>query len=57
MPTYVYDCGCGYREEVTHSIHSEIQIMCSYCEIPLVRKPQRAAVSFKGDGWASRETR
>jgi predicted nucleic acid-binding Zn ribbon protein len=57
MAKYVYQCDCGYREEVTHSIHSEIQIMCSYCEIPLVRKPQRAAVNFKGDGWASRETR
>lgn len=57
MPTYVYQCDCGYREEVTHSITSDIQIMCSYCDKPLVRKPQRSSVQFKGDGWASRETR
>jgi predicted nucleic acid-binding Zn ribbon protein len=57
MPTYVYQCGCGYREEVAHSIRAEIEIICSYCDIPLIRKPQRALVQFNGTGWASRETR
>lgn len=57
MPVYVYQCGCGYREVVEHSIHADVEIICTYCDKPLVRKPQVMSVEFKGTGWASRETR
>jgi len=57
MPTYIYQCDCGYREVITHSIHAEVMIDCSYCDKPLTRKPQLASVELKGTGWASRETR
>lgn len=57
MANYVYECDCGYRVSVAHSIHEDINIVCSYCEKPLIRKPQVANIEFKGSGWASRETR
>lgn len=57
MPIYVYQCGCGYREVVEHSIHADVEIICTYCDKPLVRKPQVMSVEFIGTGWASRETR
>ena len=57
MPNYVYQCDCGYREEVTHSMDSDVTVFCSYCNISMQRKPQVAHIEFKGTGWASRETR
>jgi predicted nucleic acid-binding Zn ribbon protein len=51
MATYVYQCGCGYREEHSHGMTESMTIICSYCDIDLVRKPQLASVSFKGTGW------
>ena len=57
MPNYVYQCDCGYREEVTHSMDSDVTVFCSYCNVSMQRKPQVAHIEFKGTGWASRETR
>ena len=51
MPTYDYRCTCGYREEVTHGIADDPIIECSYCLIPLVRKPGVRSVTFDSSGW------
>lgn len=57
MATYIYQCDCGYREEVTHSITTDPIILCSYCDMALSRVPQVTPIRFNGSGWASRETR
>jgi len=51
MPTYDYRCACGYRELITHGMAEDVVIECTYCLIPLVRKPGVASVTFNGTGW------
>ena len=51
MPTYVYQCACGYREELRHGMNEEVVIECTYCLVPLVRKPGIGSVTFNGSGW------
>jgi predicted nucleic acid-binding Zn ribbon protein len=55
MPEYLYMCGCGYSERVRHGMTEDIVLDCKACGIPMVRKPQLGGVSFKGDGFASKE--
>lgn len=51
MPTYVYQCACGYREEIRHGMGETVTIECTYCLVPLTRKPGIGAVTFIGTGW------
>lgn len=51
MPTYDYRCTCGYRELLTHSIEHDPEVICTYCDKPLIRKPNNTTVTFSGSGW------
>jgi len=51
MPSYIYQCACGYRVEVLHGMLEEPLIECKHCLIVMERKPQVGGVSFVGSGW------
>lgn len=53
MPTYLYICACGYREEIIHGINEDVVVECTACKVPMTRKPQFNSYSFKGKGFYS----
>lgn len=56
MPSYVYRChGCPCDDiEVTHSIHTDVVLLCEQCGTELTRTPQAFGMSLKGTGWAGK---
>lgn len=55
MPSYEYQCACGYRETLSHAMGETVVIECTYCLVPLVRRLTFSASRFDGNGWASKE--
>jgi putative FmdB family regulatory protein len=55
MPTYQYQCACGYREEIRHGMNEDVVIECTVCKVPMTRKPFVSAVQFVGTGFVSNE--
>ncbi len=53
MPTYIYQCPCGYKQETTHSMSEDPVIECKKCKIPMTRKPQFSSYTLKGKGFYS----
>ncbi len=51
MPTYSYQCDCGERRDVFHSIHESAQLECEKCGGPMRRVLTAPAVQFKGPGF------
>jgi putative FmdB family regulatory protein len=55
-PTYVYRCGqCQDTIDKTHSMKDNPYVECSECFSEMTRVPSVMAVSFIGDGFASKE--
>jgi putative FmdB family regulatory protein len=54
MPTYIYQCACGQKEEVVHSMNEDPLIECMKCRIPMTRKPQFNSYALKGKGFYSK---
>jgi putative FmdB family regulatory protein len=56
MPTYLYGCPeCGSTKEVWHSIVEDPQVRCVDCTCVMVRRPAATAISFKGEGFYSKD--
>jgi len=55
MPEYMYTCACGYSESIIHGMLEDVVVECTVCKVPMIRKPQLGAVTFKGEGWAHKE--
>ena len=55
MPEYMYTCACGYSESIIHGMLEDVVVECTVCKVPMIRKPQLGAVTFKGDGWAGKD--
>ena len=56
MPQYIYRCaGCSAFRSITHGISEDPEIKCSQCGKLMARRPMTVAVSFKGDGFYSKD--
>jgi predicted nucleic acid-binding Zn ribbon protein len=53
MPNYTYLCQCGYKLDVSHSIHITPEYLCPTCKLVMLRVPQVASVQFKSGGFYS----
>ena len=52
MPKYDYACkSCLAVEEVTHSIHEDPDIHCSFCGAYMKRRPQRFRAQYNSPGF------
>lgn len=56
---YLYYCSsCQKEYYINHSMKEDFKTVCIECSEPtLKRKIEPAALSFKGEGWASKEIR
>lgn len=57
MPNYTYQCKCGHKLDVTHSIHLDPEYKCPDCKVVMQRVPQTAAVQFKAGGFYSTDSK
>jgi len=55
MAFYVYRCDKGHEREVMHSVFDDSAVFCDECSLEMFRVPQSYGVTFKGDGFASKE--
>lgn len=56
MPEYIYRCAeCGNFRNIKHGISEDPDIKCSQCGNAMQRRPMTVAVSFKGDGFYSKD--
>lgn len=53
MPEYLYACACGYKETIRHGMGENVVVECTLCKVPMIRKPQVGAVTFRGSGFYS----
>lgn len=51
MPTYVYQCQCGFKHDVLHSMSAKVAIVCPSCDLEMSRKPSFGTATFNGDGF------
>lgn len=51
MPIYVYQCACGFQEEIVHGMSEKLTPICLECSGQMVRRPAVGAVTFNGSGW------
>lgn len=57
MPNYTYQCKCGHKLDVTHSIHLDPEYKCPDCKVVMQRVPQTASVQFKAGGFYSTDSK
>ena len=54
MPMYDYKClKCGITNELHHGWQDKPQVLCAYCNEPMVKGFTATAIHFKGKGFYS----
>lgn len=53
MPDYLYICECGQKQDISHSIHVEPQVLCPKCGKGMQRRPGGISIQFKAGGFYS----
>jgi predicted nucleic acid-binding Zn ribbon protein len=51
MPSYSYQCEQKHRQDVTHSIKDNPEIICGVCQGLMQRTPQPITPTFVGSGF------
>jgi len=58
MPAYEYQCKCGATTIIVRSITAEEnKPICAKCALEMTRVFDKPAVTFKGDGWAGKDSK
>jgi putative FmdB family regulatory protein len=51
MPTYVYQCECGYSQDVLHAMSAKVAIVCPICGTDMTKRPSFGTATFNGAGF------
>ena len=57
-PSYDYQCQCGDTATIIRSITAEEnKPICAKCAVKMTRVFEKPAITFKGDGWAGKDSK